>query len=808
MQYSKAFYRPFSSKKSLNLFPILFFTCLSLLPSWLCAQNNKLTIDGTITDAQTGEALIAAAVYVQELKTGALSNEYGYYSLTLAQGTYNIKISYAGYIAVVKTIELKADQKLNVALNTEELEEVIVTEKRATDNVDKAEMGKVVLGIDQIKSIPALMGEVDVIRTITLLPGVQSAGEGTTGLFVRGGANDQNLIMLDDAPVYNASHLLGFFSVFNPDAVKDMRMYKGSIPARYGNRLSSIIDIRMKDGNNQRTAITGGIGSISSRLTVEAPLVKNKGSFIVSGRRTYADMFLRLSSNKNINNNVLYFYDFNIKGNYAIDKKNKIFVSGYFGRDVFAFGSAFGLDWGNSTATVRWNHIFSNKLFLNTTAIYSKFDYGFDINDGAQNFTWSSGLDDKTLKFDFDYFLNPNNNVNFGIETTLHTFRPPKITPKDKNSIFVPFSLSNRQALENAIYISNEQRVNDKLSLEYGLRYSFFSNVGKDEVYVYADGEKLTDKNIIDTLKYKAGEFYNTYHGAEPRFSAKYSLRENNSIKAAYARTRQYIQVVSNNTASLPFDRWIPSDRYRAPQIGDQFSLGYFHNFQDDAYEFSTELYYKIMENQADVLDGQDVFLNANIEETLADGKAWSYGAEFLLKKNSGRLTGWVSYTLSRTQRQIEEINLGKSYSPRYDRTHNISVVASYRLNKRTTLAATWVYYTGAAVTFPAGRYDVGGMPVTYYDPANRNGDRMPDYHRLDLGVTIDGKNKKNRAWVGSWNISAYNAYNRQNAFSITFRESKNNPGNMEAVQTTLFGIVPSVTYNFKILPKKKEIKG
>ncbi|TAF31327.1 MAG: TonB-dependent receptor [Cytophagales bacterium] len=789
-----------------SVFNVIFFIILWASGIAAQAQNaSKRTIDGTITDSESGEAMIGAAVYVVELKTGTLANEYGYYSLTLPEGNYTLRFSFVGYNSKQKTLSLNTDIKLNVGMELTASDEVIVTEKRATDNVDKAEMGKVVLGIDQIKSIPALLGEVDVIRTITLLPGVQSAGEGTTGLFVRGGANDQNLIMLDDAPVYNASHLLGFFSVFNPDAVKDMRLYKGSIPARYGNRLSSIIDIRMKDGNNKKMTVTGGIGSISSRLTLEAPIVKDKGSFIISGRRTYADVFLKLSNNENLRNNVLYFYDFNMKANYTIDSKNRIFASGYFGRDVLGVGSTFGLDWGNATATLRWNHVFSNKLFLNTTAIYSKFDYGFNINDGSQNFTWTSGLEDKTLKLDFDYFLNPKNNINFGIENTWHSFVPPKITPKDKNSIFVPFALNTRHALENAIYVSNEQTISPKLSLEYGLRYSFFSNIGKDEVYKYAEGEPLIDRNIIDTLKYGSGQIYNTYHGAEPRFSAKYTLRKNNSLKAAYARTRQYIQVVSNNTASLPFDRWIPSDVYRKPQIGDQFSLGYFHNFKDDAYEFSTELYYKIMQNQADVLDGQDVFLNANIEETLSDGKAWSYGAEFFLRKNTGALTGWISYTLSRTQRQIEVINLGQAYSPRYDRPHNLSVVASYRINSRMNVSATWVYYTGAAVTFPAGRYDVGGIPVTYYDPANRNGDRMPDYHRLDLGLTIDGKNKKNRAWSGSWNFSVYNAYNRYNAFSIVFRESEKNPGKMESVQTTLFGILPSVTYNFKILPNKNK---
>ncbi|WP_291720982.1 TonB-dependent receptor [Bernardetia sp.] len=773
------------------------------------AQENRYTLSGKIRDAASGEELIGATVLVEKMPgTGAVANEYGFYSLTLSEGKYRILVSYIGFENQIFEIDLTKDITLNVEMSeASELKEVVVTAERDADaNITEVQMSTQVLEVEQVKKLPALLGEVDVLRTLTLLPGVQSAGEGTGGLFVRGGANDQNLILLDDAPVYNASHLLGFFSVFNPDAIKDVKLYKGGIPAQYGGRLSSIIDIRMKNGNNKRFIASGGVGTVSSRLTVEAP-INDKSSFILSGRRTYADQFLRFARDTALRQNQLYFYDFNAKANYEISDKDRIYLSGYFGRDVFKFGEGFGLNWGNSTATLRWNHIFNQKLFLNTTAIYSQFNYGFDIDDGAQNFTWRSGITDYSIKLDFDYFLNPNNLITFGTENIYHHFNPTEIKPQNDESIFNSFELSDKFAIENAFYVANEQKIAQKLTLQYGLRFSMFQNVGKTEEYEYAEGQPRTDANITDTLRYDSFESYSFYAGFEPRLAINYLIDKKSSVKASYNRTRQYLQTVSPNTAALPFDRWIPTNKYIEPQLSDQVALGYFRNFDDNKWEASIEGYYKSMQNQIDVRDGEDLLLNDNIEEALAAGDAWSYGLEFYVKKNYGQTTGWISYTLSTTQRQIDEINLGNAYSPRYDRPHNLAIVLAHQFSPRVTLAGNFIYTSGVAVTFPVGRYKVGNQIVDYYEDGARNVDRLPDYHRADISLTIDGKHRRN--WKGSWNFSIYNFYNRKNAFSIYFREKQDEneegTGEYEAVKTTLFGIIPSITYNFTFSFDKKK---
>ncbi|MEM6298525.1 MAG: TonB-dependent receptor plug domain-containing protein, partial [Bacteroidota bacterium] len=731
---------------------------------------------------------------------------YGFYSLRLPAGSYTLRISYIGF----QTVERKVELNQNFTLDLELSEEGVVTDvieiigEAEDESVKSVSMSKNELEIEQVKVIPAVFGEVDIIKTLTLLPGVQNASEGTSGLYVRGGANDQNLILLDDAPVYNASHLLGFFSVFNPDAIKDVQLYKGGIPAQFGGRLSSIIDIRMREGNNKNFEASGGIGSISSRLTLEGPIVKDKSSFMISGRRTYADVFLNFSNDPDINSNTLYFYDLNAKANYRLSEKDRIFVSGYFGRDVFKFDDAFGLNWGNATATIRWNHVFNQRLFLNTTLIYSNFDYGFDIDDGSQNFEWRSSLQDYELKTDFTYFLNTKNTISFGMTQIFHRFEPAQIKPLDDSSIFEEFGLDEAYAWENAFYIGNEQEINDKLSVQYGIRYSSFQNVGKGVEYVYGEGGEISDDNIVDTVTYDGGiSGRNFYQGLEPRLGIRYSLDKVSSIKASYNRTRQYIQIASPNTAGLPFDRWIPAQRYLEPQIADQVALGYFRNFADNRFETSVEVYYKYMDNQFDVRDGGEILINNNVEDALLVGDAWSYGAEFLIRKNLGQTTGWISYTLSKTQRKIDGINGGQAYSPRYDRRHDIAFVLTHQFNDRITLGFNWVYATGAAVSFPVGKYEIEGRNLEYYDPLDRNGDRMPAYHRADVSLTIDGKNKKDRRWQGSWNFSLYNMYNRKNAFSIYFRENEDNPNQTEAVQTTLFGIIPSVTYNFKFVGKK-----
>lgn len=792
-----------------------FLICLIILLSCqtIVAAQDQFTISGFISDIDSGEEMISATVYVKELPgTGTVSNVYGYYSLTLPASNYTLLITFIGYQNFERSIQLNANQKIDFELEEKklQLEEIVIRSDRPEENVTDVKMSREKLQVEKIKTLPALFGEVDLIKTLQLLPGIQSAGEGTTGLFVRGGSADQNLILLDEATVYNASHFLGFFSVFNADAIKNVEIYKGGIPARFGGRLSSILDIQMKEGNNKKFTMSGGIGSISSRLTAEGPIVKDRSSFIISGRRTYADLFLRLSPNEDINSNVLYFYDLNAKANYRIDDKNRIFISGYFGRDVFDFDNTFGVDWGNATVTTRWNHLFNDRLFLNTTLLFSNFGYGFDIDDGVENFKWKSNLQEISGKLDFTYYINPNNTLSFGANTIVHRFAPATITPGD-NSIFIDFSLDNRYALEQAFYVGNDHKINNNLLIQYGLRYSLFQNIGPGKVFLYEEGLPKSDETLIDSISYDNLEKINLYDGLEPRFAVRYILNKSSSVKASYNRMRQYIQIASNSTAGLPIDRWIPADNYIKPLIGDQIALGYFRNFKDNSFEGSVEIYYKWMDNLIDFKPGAEILLNNNIETEIFTGKGWAYGAEFLVKKNVGKTTGWLGYTISTTERKIPGINGGKKYKAKYDRTHDISLVLSHQLSQRVTLSANWVYATGQAVSFPVGRYNIDGRSIPYYDDFSRNGDRMPDYHRLDLSVNLEGKNKKQKRWQGSWNFSIYNAYARKNAFSITFEDIINNDINYDpdkdgpeisrrpgSVKLYLFSLIPSVTYNFK----------
>lgn len=795
------------------------FILLSLFLLWInypAVAQSKVSLSGYVEDAQTGEELIGATVRVLELEgTGTTTNIYGFYSLTLPPGNYTLAYNYIGYARETRELQLTEDLKLSVSLRPADvqLKEVVVSTEREDANVSEVDMGREKLSIEQVQKLPALFGEVDILRTIQLLPGVQNAGEGTTGLFVRGGSADQNLILLDEATVYNASHFLGFFSVFNPDAIKNLEIYKGGIPARFGGRLSSILDIQMKDGNDKDFVFSGGIGSISSRLTAEGPIVKDRSSFILSGRRTYADVFLRLSPNEDINNNTLYFYDFNAKLNYKLNDNNRFFLSGYFGRDVFGVEDLFGLDWGNTTATARWNHVFSDRLFLNTSLIYSRFDYGFDANDGVNSFLWKSLLEEQNLKADFSWFLNPENTITFGLNSIYHHFGPPEITFEGETEID-DIELFDRYAIEQAFYAGNEHKINEKLSLEYGLRYSFFMNVGPGKVYQYQDVLPRTDATITDTLSYESLEKIKFYDGLEPRFGARYLLGESSSVKASYNRMFQYLQIASNATAGLPIDRWIPSDPYIRPLIGDQLAAGYFRNFRNNTFEASVEVYYKWMQRLIDFKPAAQILLTNNIETEVLEGKGWAYGAEWLLRKNTGNTTGWIGYTLSRTMRQVPGINNNQPYPARYDRIHDLSVVLTHELNPRLSLSGTFVYSTGAAVSFPSGRTVIAGQEMPVYDEGRRNANRMPPYHRLDLSATLKGRQRKNRKWEGSWVFSVYNAYARKNAFTITFEEVFNNDPSFEpdsgdpivsrelgAVKLYLFSIIPSVTYNFKFRP-------
>lgn len=766
---------------------VLFLLCL--LPFTSFAQN--FTISGNIKDAANGEDLIGATISVKgDAAKGATANSYGFYSLTLPAGNYTLICQYIGYKATEQSIALQASQKLNVALVAESktLDEVVITSERADKNVSQTQMGVFRLDPKQIETIPVLFGEKDIIKTLQMTPGVKAAGEGNAGFYVRGGGADQNLILLDESPVYNASHLLGFFSVFNSDAIKDVTLYKGGVPAEFGGRGSSVMDVKMRDGNNKRYSASGGIGLIASRLTLEGPIVKDKGSFIISGRRTYADLFLKLSNDEAQKKSKLYFYDLNVKANYTLGKNDRIFLSGYFGRDVLGYSDVFGFDWGNATATIRWNHIISNKIFSNTSLIFSNYNYRIKINANDEDITIKSAIQDWNLKQDFTYTLNPSNNIKFGFNAIHHTFKPGQITV-GSTSNFNNSELSGRKALEGGIYLQNDMKLGEKIGFQYGLRYSMFEFMGGATTYTFdKDGNKLSSKT------YKEWEPIKYYGGFEPRLAAKYQLNDFSSVKASYNRMYQYLHLLSNATTSSPTDLWVPTSNNVKPQIVDQYSVGYFRNFKNNMYEVSLEAYYKTLQNQIDYRNGAETVFNELVEGQLVYGKGRAYGLELLVRKQTGRLTGWVSYTLSRSLRKFDEINNGKEYAARQDRIHDIAIVAMYDLTKKLKISANWIYYTGSAVTFPSGKYELNGIQVPYY--TERNGYRMPDYHRLDIGLTwITRKTERTER---SWNFSLYNAYGRQNAYTINFRQNEDNPQQTEAVRLALFTWVPSITYNFK----------
>ena len=764
----------------------LFFLFFRIIP--LSSQN--FTVNGTLTDSKSGEQLAGALVTVKELPgTGVAANGYGFYSLQLKPGTYTLVFSYIGYESHNETVIL-SDKNVskNIALEQvgRDMRIVEIKGERPDENLTRVQMGVEKLSPREIKTIPVLFGEQDVLKTLQLLPGVKGAGEGNAGFYVRGGAADQNLILLDEAPVYNASHLLGFFSVFNSDAIKDVTLYKGAMPAEFGGRLASVLDVKMNDGNQKRFNALGGVGLISSRLTIEAPVVKDKSSFIVSGRRTYADMFLKLSNDDDLKKSQLYFYDLNAKFNYKINDKNRIYVSGYFGRDNFGFSDIFKFSWGNATATARWNHLFSDKLFSNTSAIYSNYDYQISVTASEDEVNISSTIRDINLKQDYQYFIDNRHTLKFGWNSIYHTFLPGKIDAIGTFSNVV--SNENRYAWENAVYVNDEWKVNSLLMLSYGLRLSEFSYLGPGTIYTYnQQGEIATERYA------KKGELVKNYLNPEPRLSANYHLDEKQSFKGAYARTVQNLHLLSNTTSGNPTDIWVPSSNNVKPELCDQYSVGYFRNLKQNTYEFSAETYYKWMQNQIDYRNGAQLAFNQQVEGELVYGVGRAYGLELLLRKKTGKFTGWIGYTLSRTERKFDEINEGNYFAARQDRTHDISIVAMYSVTKKLSLSANWVYYTGNAITFPSGKYQIDGQTVNYY--TERNGYRMPAYHRLDLGLTW--YRKSTDTYESNWNFSIYNAYARRNAYTISFRDSETNPGTTEAVKLSLFRMVPSITYNF-----------
>lgn len=758
--------------------------------SFICAQQ-KFTVSGTIKEKKSGEVLIGATVHFAELpKVGAATNAYGFFSIEAVPGTYTLIASFQGFKQDSTKITLNKNLSLTIELDeySKALQEVVVTTRRKDENVTKPLMGVQKLSISEIRNVPIIFGEKDVMKTIQLLPGVKSAGEGSSGIYVRGGSGDQNLILLDEATVYNASHLLGFFSAFNSDAIKDLTLYKGAMPAEYGGRLASVVDIKMNDGNSKETHVNGGLGLIASRLTVDGPIVKDKGSFIVSARRTYADVFLRLSPDSTINNNKLYFYDINAKASYRLNNKNRIYLSGYFGKDVLGFGSTFGIDFGNTTATARWNHIFNSRLFSNTSLIYSNYKYNISFTSSSDDLLVKSKIEDVALKQDFQLHASNNSKINFGLQAIRHRISPGAVETS-ANSSFNPVTIEDKYALESAVYASHEYSPFEKLRINYGLRFSAFSLMGPGELREYDKSGNLIGSKIYDDW-----EIAKTYYNLEPRFSASYQLNDANSIKLSYTRNVQNLHLLSNSVTTSPTDLWIASSLNVKPEIADQVSLGYYRNLKDNNYEFSSEIYYKDMQNQIDYRNGAELRANVDVESQLLFGKGRAYGLELFLKKKTGIFTGWVSYTLARSERKIDSINNNEWYAARQDQTHNIAVVGIYQASKRWTLSANFVYNTGNAVSFPSGKYNVNNQTVFYY--TERNGYRMPAYHRLDFAATLLGRKKKK--WEDSWTFSIYNVYGRENAYTIQFEDIPEDPTKTRAVQTALFRWVPSVTYNFK----------
>ncbi len=756
---------------------------LLLLLSTKLLFAQSYTVSGTVKQKSSGETLLGVTVsIVEKPSVGIVTNEYGYYSLSLPKGNYTLRFSYVGYKQENVRVKLDSNVVVNTNLVDEtNLKEVVVKSKKDNDNLTKATMGTEVLDIKAAAKIPVVFGEKDLVKTIQLMPGVKSSGEGSNGFSVRGGATDQNLILLDEAPVYNASHLLGIFSTFNSDALKDATIIKGNSPSQYGGRLSSVLDVKMKEGNNKEYHVSGGLGLISSRVTIEGPIQKEKSSFMISGRRTYADLIASLSSDfKDIK---LYFYDLNAKANLAINSKNKLYFSGYFGKDVLGVSKTFGSNWGNATGTLRWNSVVSSKLFSNTSFIYSNYDFNVNFTTDGSVINTNSNIKDLNLKQDFTYFLNSNNTMRIGFNIIHHT-----ITPSTTTGTGIVNTKKSRKGLENAIYVNNSYKAFDKLSIDYGLRFSFYNVLGGDVYNVYQNNQ------LVQSIKLDEGKFGKTYYNLEPRLSMNYRLNNNSSIKAGYARNTQSLHLMSNSTGGSPTDQWIGNSYNIKPEVADQVSIGYSRNFMDNAFELNSEVYYKAMQNQIDYRDGTDINTTPDIESELLYGKGRAYGVEVIFKKKTGKLTGWIGYTLSKTERQINGINDGKWYNAKQDRTHDLSVVGIYSLTSRWTLSGAFVYTTGNAVTFPTGKYTLNNM--TSYQYGNRNANRMPATHRLDISATYEKPSKKR--FQSSWTIGLYNAYGRSNPYSVTFRESKSDPNKIEAVQTSLFQWVPSVTYNFK----------
>jgi len=771
------------------------------------AQTNY-TLSGTITDKSNGETLFGASVFLKGTSIGVVTNEYGFYSITVPEGNYTLNISYMGYAEVNQEITLNNNQKIDfeVAEFANELEEVVVTaDEPERVLLKKPEMSVAKMNIATVKQMPVVLGEVDILKSLQMLPGVTNNGEGTGGFHVRGGAGDQNLVLLDEAIIYNTSHMFGFFSVFNADAIKDVKLYKGGIPARFGGRVSSVLDVRQKDGNSKRFEATGGIGIISSRLALEGPLFKEKGSFLIAGRRSYADLLLKAAGE----NNSVSFYDLNLKTNYNLNENNRLFLSGYFGRDAFELGDNFSSSYGNSTGNLRWNHIFNDRLFSNLSAIVSKYDY--DLGITAAEFDWVSSINNYNLKYDLKYYFSDKFKLDFGASGIYYDFDPGQIKPTSETSSVNPLSLDRKKAFESGLYVNAEHKLTDKLTAQYGLRYSAFSRLGGQAMVDYANDQPVVYNSVLGIYErgtevgetdYEKGKAIKRFGNFEPRVALAYELNEESSVKAGFSRAAQYIHLLSNTSSATPLDVWTPSGKYVAPQLSNQYALGYFRNFLDKEYSLEVEAYYKNTDNRIDYIDGSDLIGQNTIETEILNGESRAYGLELLLRKNEGNLTGWVAYTLSKSEQRTPGGNAGGLgiangawYNTPYDRTHDISISGSYKLNDKFSFGANLVFQTGRPVTYPNGQYEYEGLSIASYSA--RNSDRLPAYHRLDLSVNYKPNRKPNNRLKGEWVLGIYNAYNRKNAASVSFGQNFETGAN-EATRTAIFGIVPSITYNFK----------
>jgi hypothetical protein len=781
---------------------------IALLTFLFCTLNSsaqeKFTLNGYIKDSATGESLIGATLLSKTQSKTVASNQYGFYSITLPKGNYKLLVSFVGYLPLEFEVNLNYNQSKNFNLIplASLMQEVVVSSKKRDNNVKTAQMGKFDLSIANIKSLPAFLGEVDILKAIQLLPGVRNAGEGNAGFYVRGGGPDQNLILLDDAVVYNPGHLFGFFSIFNSDAIKNVSLIKGGMPAQYGGRLSSVVDITMKEGNYNRTEVDAGIGLISSRLSVQGPLKKEKASYIVSARRTYIDVLTKpfIKKTNSFYGSGYFFYDLNVKMNFKLTEKDRLFISGYFGRDQFDFRNSdrdfsTSIPWGNSTATVRWNHIFNKKLFANTTIVYNDYNFALEGRQSNFNIKFASGIRDVTAKTDFDWFASPEHKIKFGLQYTYHTFFPSVLTGTQDSVTFKPNNAQVKYANEYAIYIQDDWEISKKFKLNYGLRYSIFQQVGPFTKYTTdANG------NRIDSVFFRSGQTLKTYGGLEPRITARYAINDNESIKAAITRNMQYIHLVSNSGTTLPTDLWVPSTNIVKPQISWQYAAGYFKNFNNGMFETSVELYYKHMQNQIEYREGFTPNTLKDPEEDFVFGRGWSYGAEFFVNKVKGKFTGWIGYTLSWTFRNFKDINNGETYNAKFDRRHDISVTGAYELNKKWKLSSVFVYATGNAVTLPERFYFINGVLTQEYSRINAY--RLPAYHRLDVAATYTPTPKKERRYKSSWVFSIYNLYSRQNPYFIYFDQTgslANGNLKVQAKQVSLFPILPSVTWNLKL---------